>query len=47
MEKLQDKLNRFITLRESYLKRARNDEYVNNKIRGLQKQIREYELQNK
>lgn len=42
MQELQNKLNRFITLRESYLKRARNDERVNNKIRELQKKIREF-----
>jgi len=44
MEELQAKLNEKIQLRESYMINARNDESLNDEIRELQSQIREYEL---
>jgi hypothetical protein len=41
MKELQNKLDELITLRESYMINARNDESLNDKIRSLQAQIRE------
>mgnify|MGYP000683366550 CR=1 FL=1 len=42
MQELQDKLNELIELQESYCNIARNDEALNDQIRELQKQIREF-----
>lgn len=42
MEELQTKLDELIQLRESYMINARNDESLNDKIRELQKKIRDF-----
>lgn len=42
MQELQTKLNELLKLQESYCNIARNDEALNDEIRELQKQIREF-----
>ena len=42
MQELQDKLNKLLKIQESYCNIARNDEALNDEIRELQKQIREF-----
>ncbi|MFV5697756.1 hypothetical protein ACM55H_05250 [Flavobacterium sp. ZT3R17] len=42
MEELQSELDELIQLRESYMVNARNDESLNDKIRELQKKIRDF-----
>lgn len=42
MKELQDELDRLLEIREEYLKAARNDEELNDKIRELQSQLRQF-----
>lgn len=42
MQELQDELDRLLEIREEYLKCAHNDEELNDKIRELQSQLRQF-----
>jgi len=46
MEELQSELDELISIRESWMINARNEESMNDKIRELQRQIREHKSNN-